>query len=208
MKMIKFWPLFSLACLLSIVVGCATQGTPRIEVPTATLPQLTPRGTMIFNDEYEFIPPPSSFEMLTGNQFSHYVVGYYRKDSDKISLSSSFIAYDEDPFGTSRDLEIRSRECLERYFWASMFQKTILEKRKLKVLGGEGLAVTFEIKDTTKKIKVKSKLVFGYRGDRIVLFYINQWRAIDSSYDAGAFDTFDTFVKSFTFLKKSFYETL
>jgi len=163
---------------------------------------------MIFDGEYEFVPPPSGWEMLRGSQFTHYVVGFYRRDSDKSRLASSFIAYDEDPYGISKDLETRAQECLKRYFWASMLQKNILEKKKLKVLGGEGLAVTFEINDTTKKIKVRSMLVFGYRGERVVLFYLNQWRSIDSSFDQGAFELFDKFVTSFTFLKKSFYEIL
>lgn len=163
---------------------------------------------MIFDGEYEFVPPPSGWEMLRGSQLTHYVVGFYRRDSDKSRLASSFIAYDEDPYGTSKDLETRAQECLKRYFWASMLQKNILEKKKQKVLGGEGLAITFEINDPAKKIKVRSMLVFGYRGERVVLFYLNQWRSIDSSFDQSAFELFDKFVTSFTFLKKSFYETL
>jgi len=51
-------------------------------------------------------------------------------------------------------------------------------------------------------------LVFGYRGERVVLFYLNQWRSIESSFDQSAFELLDRFVTSFTFLKKSFYETL
>jgi hypothetical protein len=202
------WRLLYFFCAISFLFGCASQIAPRKDVSGSAMPALTPRGTMIINDEYEIMPPPSPWEMLTGNQFSHYVVGFYRKDSDKIQLASSFFAYDEDPFGTSRDLEVRSRECLKRYFWESMQPKTILEKKKVRILGGEGLSVIFEVKDPSKKIKVKSMLVFGYRGDRIVLFYINQWRSIDSSYDGSAFDLFDKFMSSFTFLKKSFYQTL
>lgn len=208
MKIKKYLQIVYFLCVLSFLFGCATQIAPRKDVSSSAVPALTPRGTMIVNDEYEFIPPLSPWEMLTGNQFSHYVVGFYRKDLDKSRLASSFIAYDEDPFGSSRNLEVRSQECLKRYFWASMLQKTILEKKKINILGGEGLAVTFEVKDPSKKIKVKSMLVFGYRGDRIVLFYSNQWRSIDSSYDSSAFDLFDKFVNSFTFLKKSFYQTL
>jgi hypothetical protein len=208
MKMKRFWQIFCLFCASFFLVACAAQIAPRKDVSISTTPELTPRGTMLFDGEYEFMPPPPQWEMLKGNQFTHYVVGFYRKDPDKIQLASSFFAYDEDPFGSSRDLEVRSRECLKRYFWASMLQKTILEKKKVNILGGEGLAVTFEVKDPSKKIKVKSKLVFGYRGDRIVLFYINQWRSIDGSYESSAFDLFEKFVNSFTFLKKSFYQTL
>jgi hypothetical protein len=84
----------------------------------------------------------------------------------------------------------------------------ILEKKKVNVLGGEGLAVVAEAKDPVKKEKVKSKVVFGKRGDRVVAFYLTQWRPIDGTYDPSAFEVFDQFVCSFKFLKKSFYETL
>jgi hypothetical protein len=197
-----------LFCMFSSLIGCAARVTPQKEVSTGTHSELTPQGTMIFDGEYEFLPPASPWEMLKGSQFTHYVVGFYRRDIDKSRVASSFIAYDEDPYGTSKELEVRAQQCLKRYFWASMLDKNILEKKKVRILGGEGLAITFEIKDPTKKIKVQSKLIFGYRGERVVLFYINQWRSIDSSYDENAFALFEKFVTSFTFLKKSFYETL
>jgi hypothetical protein len=84
----------------------------------------------------------------------------------------------------------------------------ILERQKIHVLGGEGLAVVAEGEDPIKKEKAKSKVVFGKRGDRVVAFYLTQWRHIDGTYDPSAFDVFDRFVASFKFLKKSFYETL
>jgi len=73
----------------------------------------------------------------------------------------------------------------------------ILERQKVQVLGGEGLAVVAERKDPVKHEKVKSKVVFGKRGDRVVAFYITQWRPIDGSYDLSAFEIFDKFVSSF-----------
>jgi len=200
--------LVHLFCVFFSLVGCAARVAPLKQVSLDAPLHVTPQGTAIFNDEYEFMPPPSEWEMLRGSQFTHYVVGFYRRDSDKSSMASSFIAYDEDPYGISKDLETRAQECLKRYFWASMLEKNILEKKKRKVLGGEGLAITFEINDPTKKIKVRSKLVFGYRGERVVLFYFNQWRSFDSNFDQSAFELFDRFVTSFSYLKKSFYETL
>jgi len=68
--------------------------------------------------------------------------------------------------------------------------------------------VTVEGKDPIKKEKVKAKVVFGKRGDRVIGFYITQWRPMDGTYDPSAFEVFDKFVASFKFLKKSFYETL
>ena len=63
-------------------------------------------------------------------------------------------------------------------------------------------------KDAVKGEKVRARVIFGKRGERVVGFYITQWRPMDGDYDMSAFDVFDRFVKSFKFLKKSFYETL
>lgn len=84
----------------------------------------------------------------------------------------------------------------------------LYERLNARVLGGEGLEVVVEGKDPVKKEKVRAKVVFGKRGERVVGFYITQWRPMDGSYDLSAFEVFDKFVKSFKFLKKSFYETL
>ena len=84
----------------------------------------------------------------------------------------------------------------------------ILESQKVQVVGGEGLAVIAEGKDPVKKEKVKTKIVFGKRGERVVSWYLTQWRTFDGTYDNSAFDVFDKFWGSFRYLKKSFYETL
>jgi hypothetical protein len=65
-----------------------------------------------------------------------------------------------------------------------------------------------EGKDPVRKEKVKSKVVFGKRGDRVVAFYLTQWRPMDGAYDPSALEVFDRFWGSFRFLKKSFYQTL
>ncbi len=208
MEMKCIMRLFSLICVVSLLAGCAARTTPREALSRNVMTDITPRGTIIFNGEYEFTPPPAPWEMLRGNETSHYVVGFFREDAGSNYLQSSFFAYDEEPYGFSRNLEDRAKECLKRYFWASILSITVLENKKVNVLGREGLAVTLEGKDTVKKVKVKSKLVFMKRGERVVAFYLNQWRPLDEAFDKSAFDSFDTFVKSFTFLKKSFYETL
>jgi len=84
----------------------------------------------------------------------------------------------------------------------------ILSEQKVQVVGGEGLAVIAEGQDPVKKEKVKSKVVFGKRGDRVVSWYLTQWRTLDGTYDDSAFEIFDKFWGTFKFLKKSFYETL
>jgi hypothetical protein len=68
--------------------------------------------------------------------------------------------------------------------------------------------VLVEGKDPVKKEKIRAKIIFARRGERVVGFYITQWRPIDGTYDLSAFEVFDQFVSSFKFLKKSFYEEL
>jgi len=111
-------------------------------------------------------------------------------------------------FGCNTKFEGREKEFFKRFLFNAIVKFEVLKREKVKVVGGEGLAVTVEGKDPVKKEKVRAKVVFGKRGDRVIGFYITQWRPMDGSYDLSAFDIFDKFVTSFKFLKKSFYETL
>jgi hypothetical protein len=166
-------------------------------------------GTISYNGEYRFLPPLSPpWELLKGDESSHYVFGFYRKDPGQLQLESTFFAYDEEPYGYSRDIEERAKELLKRYYWASYVKVTVLEKKPTQILGGQGLAMVIEGRDPVRKVKVRTKLIFGKRGERVVLFYINQWRTIDGKYDMSAFDTFDKFAESMKFLRKSFYQKL
>jgi len=117
-------------------------------------------------------------------------------------------AYDEEPFGCSTRFEDREKEFFRRFLFNAIVQFQVLEKKPVKVVGGEGLAVTVEGKDPVKKEKVRAKVVFGKRGDRVVGWYITQWRPMEATYDLSAFEIFDKYVESFKFLKPSFYQTL
>ena len=130
-----------------------------------------------------------------------------RNDPGSFPSLTTF-AYDEEPFGCSTQFEGREKEFFKRFLFNAIVQFQVLEKKKVQIVGGEGLAVTVEGKDPIKKEKVRAKVVFGKRGDRVVGFYITQWRPIDGAYDLSAFEIFDKFAASFKFLKKSFYETL
>jgi len=97
---------------------------------------------------------------------------------------------------------------LKRFLWSANLKFQVLEKKNVTVLGGDGLEMLVEGKDPVKKEKVRSKIIFGKRGNRVVGFYISQWRPEEGTYDLSSFETFDKFWKSFKFLKKSFYENL
>ncbi len=193
-------------CLVLVVAwlsGCATTETTKKPY------RLSQQGTVIWEDEFEFLPPPPDWKLLrveTGENDINF--GFMRSDPGPFPSVTTF-AYDEDPFGcTAASFEGREREFFKRFLFNAILQFQILNRKKVQVVGGEGLVVLVEGKDPVKKEKVRAKVVFGKRGDRIVGFYITQWRPMDGSYDLSAFDVFDKFVASFKFLKKSFYETL
>lgn len=203
MKRISFLFL-CLFLMMAWLSGCATFETEKKAVPY----RLTAQGTVIWEDEFEFLPPSPDWKLLrveTGENDINF--GFMRSDPGTFPSMTTF-AYDEEPFGCSTKFEDREREFFKRFLFNAILQFQVLEKKKVQVLGAEGLEVIVEGKDPVKKEKVRAKVVFGKRGERIVGFYITQWRHLDGTYDLSAFEIFDRFVKSFKLLKKSFYETL
>ncbi len=171
--------------------------------------RLSPQGTVIWNDEFEFKAPPSEWRVIQVEVGGEFGFGFLRGDRGPFPSQSMFV-YDEEPFGCSGELGERGDEFFKRYLWstAMVADMQVQEKKQVSLLGGEGLAIVAEGKDLVKKEKVKSKVVFGKRGDRVVAFYLTQWRPMDGAYDPSAFEVFDRFWGSFKFLKKSFYQTL
>jgi len=198
---------FTILCIVSVLVVALISGCATLETSKKVPYKLTPKGTVIWEDEFEFIPPPPDWKLLRVEEQGDVNFGFMRQDPGPFPSSTSF-AYDEDPFGCSTNFEGREKEFFKRFLFSAILQFQILEKRKVQVLGGEGLEVIVEGKELVKKEKVKAKVVFGKRGERVVGFYITQWRPMDGTYDLSAFEIFDKFVGSFKFLKKSFYETL
>jgi hypothetical protein len=196
--------ILTIGCALLVVAwlsGCATTQT------TQKPYRISPQGTVIWEDEFEFSPPPLGWKLLRPETGGDINFGFMRDDPGGFPSMTSF-AYDEEPFGCSTQYEGREREFFKRFLFNAILEFKMLEKKKVQVVGGEGLQVDVEGKDPIKGEKVRARVIFGKRGDRIIGFYITQWRPIDGTYDMSAFDDFDKFVKSFKFLKKSFYETL
>lgn len=205
MKRKRITWLWSLPIVLFFLSGCAGLG-----LSTAPRPyEVTPKGTVIYKEEFEFKLPPLGWNLFwpEGDDEGEFAFGFMKRDPGPFPSQSVF-AYDEDPFGFSKKFEEREKEFFKRFLWNAILDFQILERRKVQILGREGWEVTAEGKDPVKKEKVKAKVIFGKRGDRVVAFYISQWRPMDGTYDPSAFDTFDQFISSFKYLKKSFYETL
>jgi hypothetical protein len=195
--------LLSFALAGMILSACATTET------TQKPYKFSQQGTVIWNDEFEFKAPPSAWRIIQVEVGGEFGFGFLKTDRGPFPSQSMFV-YDEEPFGCSTKLDDRGGEFFKRYLWSTtmILDMQVLEKKNVNVLGEEGLAVVAEGKDPVKKEKVRSKVVFGKRGDRVVAFYLTQWRPIDGTYDPSAFEVFDQFWGSFKYLKKSFYQTL
>ena len=166
-------------------------------------------GMAVYDNEFEFTNPPRGWMLVEVESGGEFGFGFMKTDPGAFPSQSIFV-YDEEPFGCSTKFEGREQEFFKRYLWttAMTLDLKILDRQKVQVVGGEGLAVTAEGKDPVKKEKVRSKVVFGKRGERVVAWYLTQWRPIDGPFDDSAFGVFDKFWGSFRYLKKSFYETL
>jgi hypothetical protein len=197
----KIVTLLCAAWVVAWLSGCATTQT------TQKPYRISPQGTVIWEDELEFTPPPLGWKLLLPEEGGDISIGFMKTDPGPFPSSNSF-AYDEEPFGCSTEFEGREKEFFKRFLFNAILEFKMLEKKKVQVVGGEGLQVDVEGKDPIKGEKVRARVIFGKRGERIIGFYMTQWRPIDGTYDMSAFDDFDQFVKSFKFLKKSFYETL
>jgi len=195
--------ILALIMVLVWISGCATTQKQAAQKPY----KLSPQGTVIWEDEFEFAPPPPDWKLMLPEEGGDINFGFMRSDPGGFPSTTTF-AYDEEPFGCSTQFEGREKEFFKRFLFNAILNFQILKEEKVQVVGGEGLAVVVEGKDPVKKEKVRAEVVFGKRGERVVGFYITQWRPLDGAYDLSAFDTFDKFWKSFKFLKKSFYETL
>jgi hypothetical protein len=166
--------------ILCLMLVAAWLSACAITEPAKKVPyRLSPQGTVIWEDEFEFRPPPLDWKLLRVEVGENDIsFGFTRSDPGGFPSVTAF-AYDEDPFGcTAGSFEGREREFFKRFLFNAILQFQILERKKVQVVGGEGLAVIVEGKDPVKKEKVRAKVVFGKRGDRIVGFYITQWRPL------------------------------
>jgi len=201
---------YGLCLLLSAAfLGCA-QVAARDVRPTSPVEapyRVNEQGMAVYGGEFQFLPFPSGWELLSHAEGGDSVIIYYRKDPGP-PLDRTIIIYSEEPYGYSRDLEKRSEEFMKRFLWDVIMTKDIVGRTKTRVLDDEGLKLVVEAVDAVEGKKVKTEIVFARRGERVVAFYATQWRTMDAPYDQNAFQVFGRFVESFRVLKKSFYEEL
>lgn len=206
MKILKRWLPLLLAGLLT-----GACGAPRAHLPTDRWQALRqPDGSVLWLDEYRFIPPPPPWQLLDLNDrdFSLALYKACGQESAEEFPCESTMAYAEEPFGHSRELEPRAREFLKRYLWASKVEFSAPATIPASINGQDALIVRVAGTEPVKHFRVQAKIVFMHRGERVVAFFISQWRAGDRPFNEADFTEFDHFVDSFRFVKPSFYETL
>ena len=96
-----------LCCLLFIalwMMGCAT-----MERSEKSKVKWTPQGTVIWDNEFEFLPPPKEWSIITVEAGGEFGFGFMRVDKGAFPSQSTFV-YDEEPFGYSLNFEKRQEE--------------------------------------------------------------------------------------------------
>lgn len=198
----------NLIILLSIMLlGALVSGCAMMEGSKKSPLERTPIGTVIYDNEFEFALLPPGWKLVQVESGGEFGFGFLKVDRGGFPSQSMFV-YDEEPFGCAMGFEDREKEFFKRFLWNASLNFKVVERKKFQLQNGEGSAVTAEGEDPIKKEKARAEVIFGRRGERVVSWYITQWRPIDGTFDPSAFDVFEKFAASFKFLKKSFYETL
>ena len=181
--------------------GCATMG----EKPKSAL-VATDRGTAVYEDKYEF-KAPVGWKFLKDYSGGDFEFGFLKFEKGDFPSQSTFI-FDKEPFGSSRDLETRAKQYCTRFLWNTGMFPEIRKQEEVQLWGQPAIVIHLEGENPTRGEKGKSTVYLVRKGDRIISFVLTQWRPINGTYDQEPFDQFETFVQSFRFLKKTFYEEI
>ena len=196
----------SMVSALFLLAGCATPGAPAD--PFAGM--RTDAGSVVWQGEYEFAPMPEPWQLLKLDE-DDYSIAFFRSCTLKtpaIYPCESTIAYAEEPFGYSRDLDKRQEEFFRRFLWAARVDFEEPRVQPVRALGGEALQADTIGHERVLQHKVLVRVVFARRGERVVAFYFTQWRPSDMEFDRAPMEDFHRFIESFGYLKPSFYQRL
>lgn len=193
--------IFLLAMTGLLLGGCAALA------PKKT-PALVPAkdGMAIYKDKYEF-KAPLGWSLLQNLEGGDFELGFLAMEKGAFPSQTTFM-YDPEPFGSSRDLDTRGKQYCTRFLFNSGISPEIKKQEKVEVMGLPALSFYLEGENPNRAEKAQSKIYLVKKGDRIISFVCTQWRPIDGTFDPSGFDRFEEFVKSFRFVKKTFYEDL
>ncbi|MBE0603342.1 MAG: hypothetical protein IH611_06890 [Deltaproteobacteria bacterium] len=195
-----------LVLVVAVLAGCAA--IPRSGEQQASPYRYAPDGSVIWGEEFQFDPPPQAWRLMQVDKGDEFSFAFLKPCSESGVCAATF-AFDEEPFGDSRDLGERMQEFYARFLWAARVHFGQVETQASTAAGGrEALTAVAEGRDEVKGRKVMTKVVLTHRGERVVAFYLTQWRSLDGTYDPAEVKDFDAFVDSFRFIRPSFFETL
>jgi hypothetical protein len=188
------------ALMVGLLSACATTSSQK-------LPTLVPtgQGTVVFLEKYEFKPPPQGWIMMKNVEGGDFELGFLRFEEGDFPSQTTFM-YDDLPYGSSQDLEKRADYYCTKFLFNSGVDLEVEKRERLTINGRDALAIHMGGQNHVTKEKAKSKVYLIKKGNRIISFVCTQWRPLNASYSEEPFDHFETFVHSFHFVKKDFYE--
>jgi hypothetical protein len=194
--------LAGMVVLFGLISGCATMEPKK---PPAVVP--TDRGTVIYLEKYEFKYPPEGWRMMRNVEGGDFELGFLKIEPGDFPTQTTFM-YDEQPYGSSRELEKRADYYCTKFLFNSGIEAKVTKREKVTVMGREAIVLEMGGENPVQKEKAKSTIYLIKKGKRIVSFVCTQWRPLTGTFSQEPFDHFETFVQSFKFLKKDFYEQL
>lgn len=194
--------LFGLPVLMALLGGCATMEPKK---PPTMVP--TDRGTVIYLEKYEFKRPPEGWALMKNVEGGDFELGFMRIEKGDFPTQTTFM-YDEQPYGSSQDLEKRADYYCTKFLFNSGIEAKVGKREKVSVTGREALVLEMGGENPVQKEKAKSRIYLIKKGNRIVSFVCTQWRPLNGTFSDEPFGHFEAFLQSFRFLTKDFYEQL
>lgn len=180
--------------------GCAVV---QPEKPKTLTP--TDRGTVLFLDKYEFKSPPQDWALMKNLEGGDFELGFMKMERGEFPSQTTFM-YDDQPYGSSPDLEKRAQYYCTRFLFNSGIDLRVTKKENLILDGREAIVLNMEGENLSRNEKARSKVYLVKKGNWVVSFVCTQWRPMNAAYSQEPFNDFEAFVRSFKFLKKDFYE--
>ncbi len=181
--------------------GCATMG----ERPKSVL-TLTDRGTVLYLDKYEF-KAPAGWKLMRNLSGGDFEFGFLKLEKGEFP-SQTTMFYDEEPYGSSWDLETRAKQYSTFFLTGRGISTEIKKMEKGEAAGRPALVVHLEGVNPYRNEKAKSMVYFFKTGQYVVSLACTQWRPLKGTWDPEPFQLFEIFAKSFKYLKKPFYEEI
>jgi len=180
--------------------GCAAMQPEKPKTLTAT-----ERGTVLFLDKYEFKNPPQDWALMKNLEGGDFELGFMKMERGEFPSQTTFM-YDDQPYGSSQDLEKRAQYYCTRFLFNSGIDLRVTKKENLILDGREAIVLSMEGENLSRNEKARSKVYLVKKGNWVVSFVCTQWRPMNAAYSQEPFNDFEAFVRSFKFLKKDFYE--